>query len=249
MNTDASTYSAAKSQACSPDEAARVRLAANPRSPPEILYYLAKDPAVTVRAAVATNDEAPLLAAHALACDQDPRVRILIARRLGALAPGLTDREQDRLRRQTYEALTRLVVDEVVRVREALADVLGVHGPPLKFDVSLPLASIGGFAREAADLVAAHAPEALPVLFGHIGEGNLHLNVLRCPVDRERALYEPMMELIARSGGNVSSEHGVGTRKRRYLGMSREAADIAAMRTIKAALDPTGYLNAAVLFD
>lgn len=135
------------------------------------------------------------------------------------------------------------------QVREALADVLGVYGPPLKFDVSLPLASIGGFAREAADLVAAHAPEALPVLFGHIGEGNLHLNVLRCPVDRERALYEPMMELIARSGGNVSSEHGVGTRKRRYLGMSREAADIAAMRTIKAALDPTGYLNAAVLFD
>ncbi|OCB28004.1 oxidoreductase [Mycobacterium malmoense] len=135
------------------------------------------------------------------------------------------------------------------QVREALADVLGVYGPPVKFDVSLPLSSVGVFAREAADLVRAHAPEALPVLFGHIGEGNLHLNVLRCSVDRERALYEPMMALIARSGGNVSSEHGVGTRKRRYLGMSREPADIAAMRTIKAALDPTGYLNAAVLFD
>lgn len=135
------------------------------------------------------------------------------------------------------------------QVREALADVLGVYGPPVKFDVSLPLSSVGVFAREAADLVGAHAPEALPVLFGHIGEGNLHLNVLRCSVDRERALYEPMMALIARSGGNVSSEHGVGTRKRRYLGMSREPADIAAMRTIKAALDPTGYLNAAVLFD
>ncbi|ORB75215.1 FAD-binding oxidoreductase [Mycobacterium scrofulaceum] len=135
------------------------------------------------------------------------------------------------------------------QVREALADVLGVYGPPLKFDVSLPLSSVGEFARAAVDLVGAHAPEALPVLFGHIGEGNLHLNVLRCPVERERALYEPMMELIARSGGNVSSEHGVGTRKRRYLGMSREPADIAAMRTIKAALDPTGYLNAAVLFD
>ncbi|OBB91757.1 FAD-binding oxidoreductase [Mycobacterium sp. 852002-30065_SCH5024008] len=135
------------------------------------------------------------------------------------------------------------------QLRESLVDILGVYGPPLKFDVSLPLSSIDGFAREAVDLIAAQAPEALPVLFGHIGEGNLHLNVLRCPVDRERALYEPMMELIARSGGNVSSEHGVGTRKRHYLGMSREPADIAAMRTIKAALDPTGYLNAAVLFD
>ncbi|OBF11971.1 oxidoreductase [Mycobacterium sp. ACS4054] len=135
------------------------------------------------------------------------------------------------------------------QVRESLAEVLGVYGPPLKFDVSLPLSSIDEFAPAAVALVGTHAPEALPVLFGHIGEGNLHLNVLRCPVDRERALYEPMMELIARSGGNVSSEHGVGTRKRHYLGMSREPADIAAMRTIKAALDPTGYLNAAVLFD
>lgn len=135
------------------------------------------------------------------------------------------------------------------QVRESLAEVLGVYGPPLKFDVSLPLSAISEFASAATALIDAQAPDALPVLFGHVGEGNLHLNVLRCPVDRERALYEPMMELIASAGGNVSSEHGVGSRKRPYLGMSREAADIAAMRTLKAALDPTGYLNAAVLFD
>jgi FAD/FMN-containing dehydrogenase len=135
------------------------------------------------------------------------------------------------------------------RVRESLAEVLGVYGPPLKFDVSLPLSAVGGFARDAVVLIAAHVPEALPLLFGHIGEGNLHLNVLRCPVEREQALYEPMMDLIARCGGNVSSEHGVGSRKRPYLWMSREPADIAAMRAVKAALDPTGYLNSAVLFD
>jgi FAD/FMN-containing dehydrogenase len=57
------------------------------------------------------------------------------------------------------------------------------------------------------------------------------------------------MDLIAACGGNVSSEHGVGSRKRGYVGMSREPADITLMRTIKSALDPTGYLNAAVLFD
>ena len=57
-----------------------------------------------------------------------------------------------------------------------------------------------------------------------------------------------MMALIADCGGNVSSEHGVGTRKRDYLTMSRTDADIAAMRTLKAAFDPTGYLNPAVLF-
>ena len=135
------------------------------------------------------------------------------------------------------------------RIRESLADVLGVYGPPLKFDVSLPLSAVAGFAGDADVLVGRHAPEALPVLFGHIGEGNLHLNLLRCALDREPDLYAAVMDLIAGCGGNVSSEHGVGSRKRGYVGMSREPVDIATMRMVKTAFDPTGYLNPAVLFD
>jgi FAD/FMN-containing dehydrogenase len=137
------------------------------------------------------------------------------------------------------------------QVRESVAEVLGVYGPPLKFDVSLPLSAISSFARESAELITEHAPDAIPVLFGHIGEGNLHLNVLRCALtgEAEAAMYSAMMTLIARHGGNVSSEHGVGTRKRDYVGMSRSDADIVAMRTLKAAFDPKGYLNSAVLFD
>jgi FAD/FMN-containing dehydrogenase len=137
------------------------------------------------------------------------------------------------------------------QVRESVAEVLGVYGPPLKFDVSLPLSVIATFAGESAELVAKHAPDAIPVLFGHIGEGNLHLNLVRCVLDghREHRLYSAMMELIARCGGNVSSEHGVGTRKRDYVPMSRTDADIAAMRAVKAAFDPTGFLNPAVLFN
>lgn len=136
------------------------------------------------------------------------------------------------------------------QVREAVAEVLGVYGPPLKFDVSLPLSAIPAFASRAVDLVAEHSPDTIPVLFGHIGEGNLHLNLVRCALEseRERNLYSAMMALIAELGGNVSSEHGVGTRKRDYVSMSRTAADIAAMRAVKAAFDPTGYLNPAVLF-
>ncbi|ORB67592.1 FAD-binding oxidoreductase [Mycolicibacterium tusciae] len=136
------------------------------------------------------------------------------------------------------------------QVRESVAEVLGVYGPPLKFDVSLPLSAIPAFANQAVDLVAEHSPETIPVLFGHIGEGNLHLNLVRCVLEpeREHDLYSAMMGLIADLGGNVSSEHGVGTRKRDYVSMSRTAADIAAMRAVKAAFDPTGYLNPAVLF-
>jgi FAD/FMN-containing dehydrogenase len=136
------------------------------------------------------------------------------------------------------------------QVRESVGEVLGIYGPPLKFDVSLPLAAIAGFTVAAVEVVAAHAPDAIPVLFGHIGEGNLHLNLVRCALDgaAEQALYSAMMALIAEHGGNVSSEHGVGSRKRDYLSMARSEADIAVMRTVKAALDPTGYLNPAVLF-
>lgn len=134
------------------------------------------------------------------------------------------------------------------QVRESVPEVLGLFGPPLKFDVSLPLSAIQGFAEAAGGLIAGHAPDAIPVLFGHIGEGNLHLNVLRCGADAEAGLYAAMMALIAEHGGNVSSEHGVGSRKRDYVAMSRTEADIAAMRTVKAAFDPDGYLNPAVLF-
>ncbi|BBY31221.1 FAD-binding oxidoreductase [Mycolicibacterium sediminis] len=135
-------------------------------------------------------------------------------------------------------------------VREGIGDVLGVCGPPLKFDVSLPLGRTDGFVSAATALVAEHAPDAIPVLFGHVGEGNLHLNLVRCTLegDAERALYAAMMALIAEHGGNVSSEHGVGSIKRDYLSMSRTDADVAAMRAVKAAFDPDGYLNPAVLF-
>lgn len=134
-------------------------------------------------------------------------------------------------------------------IRESVAEVVTLYGPPLKFDVSLPLASIARFASEATGRVQQHIPEAAALLFGHIGEGNLHLNVLHCDAERESQIYSEMMKLIATHGGNVSSEHGVGTRKRAFLTMSRQAADINAMYTVKRAFDPTGYLNRAVLFD
>jgi FAD/FMN-containing dehydrogenase len=134
-------------------------------------------------------------------------------------------------------------------LRESMAEVVGIFGPPVKFDIALPLSEIAGFTTDAGAVIARLAPQAVPVLFGHLGEGNLHLNVLRCDADDEARIYPEMMELIAAYRGNVSSEHGVGSRKRGYLTMSRQPADLAVMRTIKQALDPTGYLNPAVLFD
>ena len=132
--------------------------------------------------------------------------------------------------------------------RESLTEVIAGAGPPVKFDVSLPLPAIAAFAADSTALVRRHAPDATPVLFGHVGEGNLHLNVAGCSPAQESTLYAEMMGLISAHGGNVSSEHGVGSRKRDYLPMSRTPAEIESMRRIKAAFDPTGYLNPAVLF-
>lgn len=146
-------------------------------------------------------------------------------------------------------ALDAIAARGLWAVRESLAEVVGLAGAPVKFDVSLPLSEIAAFATESAALADRLSPDAVPVLFGHVGEGNLHLNLLACPGEQEAAIYPEMMALIATHGGNVSSEHGVGSRKRTYLAMSRGPAEIAAMRTIKAAFDPTGYLNPAVLFD
>lgn len=104
-------------------EAARVRLGAAPDTAPDILRTLARDPSVTVRAAVAMNPAAGD-ADHLLAQDQDERIRTLLARKLATLVPNIAAAERDTLRSQVMETLHRLVSDEAVRVRETIADVL-----------------------------------------------------------------------------------------------------------------------------
>lgn len=115
---------AADGAATPPDEAARVRLGANPATPAATLLHLAADPSVTVRAAVAMNLGASGAVDRVLAEDGDERVRILLARKVAGLMPDLTGAEQARLRQQALETLTALVADEAVRVRAAIADVV-----------------------------------------------------------------------------------------------------------------------------
>ncbi len=86
------------------------------------------------------------------------------------------------------------------RVRESVGEVLGALRPAAEVRcVATAVRDRQGSPPPPVELVAAHAPEAIPVLFGHIGEGNLHLNLVRCALDgdREKALYSAMMALIA----------------------------------------------------
>lgn len=130
--------------------------------------------------------------------------------------------------------------------REAFAEVVGLFGAPVKFDAALPLDAVAAFVEDAVALVSDRAPDAIPVLFGHIADGNVHLNVLGCP--DESVLYRTVTELIRDHGGVIASEHGVGAHKRNYLDFARSTEDITAMWAVKRAFDPDDYLNPAVMF-
>lgn len=153
------------------------------------------------------------------------------------------------------EAAARVVVaaDRADRarlwaLREGHTEAIGREGVPHKLDVCLPLAALERCVADVRRLVAEADPPARLVIFGHLGDGNLHLNVLGPEPDEER-LDDAILRAVIAHGGSISAEHGIGRAKRRWLPLDRSAADLAAMRAIKRALDPAGLLNPGVLID
>jgi len=128
--------------------------------------------------------------------------------------------------------------DDVAQVRAG--------GTPVVFDISLPVASMERFVDTLASRLSDEIGEHRLWVFGHLGDGNLHVIVQIRPEDApalrpriEALVYRPLAEL----GGSVSAEHGIGLEKKPWLHVSRSSAEIALMRTLKAALDPKGILN------
>jgi FAD/FMN-containing dehydrogenase len=120
-------------------------------------------------------------------------------------------------------------------------------GPPHKLDVTLPLGQLTDFIDEVAPRVASINPSAQVWMFGHVGDGNIHVNVTGVAPDDD-TVDDAVLHMVAARGGSISAEHGIGALKRRWLGLSRSAEEIAAFRAIKSALDPNGILNPHVLF-
>jgi FAD/FMN-containing dehydrogenase len=103
---------------------------------------------------------------------------------------------------------------------------------------------MAAFADAASAAVRALGGQA--VLWGHLGDGNLHVNVLGLEADDER-VDEAVLGLVAAHDGSISAEHGVGVAKRRFLGLTRTPEEVSAMAAVKRALDPAGMLNPGVL--
>jgi FAD/FMN-containing dehydrogenase len=135
---------------------------------------------------------------------------------------------------------------ELWRYREAHTEAINTLGPPHKLDVTLPQGSLAEFIDEVPATVRSVAPEARTWLFGHAGDGNVHVNVSGLAPDDDR-VDDKVFHLVADFGGSISAEHGIGTAKRRWLHLSRSDAEIGAFRALKQALDPDSVLNPHVL--
>jgi FAD/FMN-containing dehydrogenase len=132
------------------------------------------------------------------------------------------------------------------RLRESHTEAIGSQGVPHKMDVGVPLGRLGEFLRRVPDAVEEVAPGARTILFGHLGDGNVHVNVLGPPPDDD-AVEEAVLRLVAECGGTISAEHGVGVLKARWLHLARTPAEVEAMAAVKRALDPRGLLNPGVV--
>ncbi|MFQ5566395.1 MAG: FAD-binding oxidoreductase [Paracoccaceae bacterium] len=135
-------------------------------------------------------------------------------------------------------------------MRETLPECNRRVGAVATHDISLPLSRIGPFIAEAVGIVAGLDTSLRVNCFGHVGDGNLHYNVFPPEGGRaadRRALAGPVVvaihDLVHTHGGSISAEHGIGRAKTADLEKYAGPAKLAAMRAIKAALDPRGILN------
>jgi FAD/FMN-containing dehydrogenase len=141
-------------------------------------------------------------------------------------------------------------------LRERIAHVVIESPACLKMDTAVPIARIPEFLEMATTAVARVLPGCRPLPFGHVGDGNIHFNVLG-PDTMGAAQFEPHRVALARAiehcatalGGTVSAEHGVGLLKKQALADMRSAAELGVMVRIKSALDPAGLLNPGKVID
>ena len=141
------------------------------------------------------------------------------------------------------------------RYREGISEAITPR-TPYKHDLSVNIHQAPAFLRAVDELVNRMASDAEVIWFGHIGDGNVHLNILK-PIDQPiasfKAACEPLgdaiMGIVQQFGGSVSAEHGIGLLKKRYLQYTRSSAEIDQIKVLKQALDPLGVMNPGKILD
>ena len=138
-------------------------------------------------------------------------------------------------------------IERLWEYRERQAEAFGTLGVIHKLDVSVPLPVLPECANELNALLIGADSVSDFGIFGHVADGNLHVEFAG-PDEDDLTVDDAVLECVARYGGSISAEHGIGRLKTGHLDLSRSAAEIAAMRAIKQAWDPQGLMNPGVLF-
>ncbi|WP_363350022.1 FAD-binding oxidoreductase [Methylocystis echinoides] len=136
------------------------------------------------------------------------------------------------------------------RLRESMSEAQKREGGSIKHDISVPIERIPAFITEAGRRIAARFPQARPVPFGHMGDGNLHYNVSQ-PAGADKAAFLARWDemnalvhgLVDAFEGSISAEHGIGRLKRELLAETKNPVALEVMRALKKTLDPNGVLN------
>jgi FAD/FMN-containing dehydrogenase len=136
------------------------------------------------------------------------------------------------------------------RLRHSISEAQKLEGASLKHDVSVPVGDVGVFIEAAEDAIRQVMADARMVAFGHVGDGNVHLNVSQPKglvadrfLEQREEFARTLYDLTASFAGSISAEHGIGQAKRGYLAEYRSPVELSLMRKIKAALDPRNILN------
>jgi FAD/FMN-containing dehydrogenase len=146
-------------------------------------------------------------------------------------------------------AKSRTERDEMWSLRDDVSQ-LQRNSPIFTFDIGIRISEMESYVAEIRQALAAKWPQMTLVVFGHLGDGNLHVVAGVADGSREarHAVEEIIYTPLRKRGGTVSAEHGIGFEKRSYLGWSRSPEEVALMRTLKRTLDPLGILNPGKIF-
>ncbi|MNZ39913.1 putative FAD-linked oxidoreductase [compost metagenome] len=140
------------------------------------------------------------------------------------------------------------------KLREYISETIS-HWTPYKNDISVTVSKVPAFLRDIDAIVEENYPDFEVVWYGHIGDGNLHLNILKPDALSKDEFFAKcatvnkwVFEIVQKYNGSISAEHGVGMTKRDYLTYSRSPVEIQYMKAVKAVFDPNGIMNPGKIF-
>jgi FAD/FMN-containing dehydrogenase len=136
------------------------------------------------------------------------------------------------------------------KIRETIPEAQRIDGASLKHDISVSITALPQFVEEASAWVKANVPDGQLVVYGHVGDGNLHFNLNQALASdrdtflaREPVIKRALHDLVREFGGSFSAEHGIGQLKVEELERYASPVELDLMRALKQALDPNGVLN------